>query len=86
MAKKQPVQSKKKPKAKSNPNAWIQMRTGLIIICIISIAIGLFMGWTVYQIDNNLSEGILWGLGFGGAIWVIFFIALYFNRVVRGNR
>lgn len=86
MAKIQPIQSKKNPKTKSNPNAWIQMRTGLIIICIISIAIGLFMGWTVYQIDNNFSEGILWGLGFGGAIWVIFFIALYFNRFVRGNR
>lgn len=86
MAKTQPKQKKKRPKAKSNPNAWIEMRTGLIIICIISIAIGGFMGWSVYQIDHNLAEGILWGLGFGGAIWGIFFIALFFNRVVRGNR
>ena len=87
MAKQQTKTKKKDSKSKTNSNGpWLQMRTGLIIICIISIAIGVFMGWTIYQIDQNLQEGILWGLGFGGAIWGIFVIALLFNRFVRGNQ
>jgi hypothetical protein len=44
----------------------------------------IFMGWPAYQAMG--IEGILWGLGFGAAIWVIFFGAMYLNRLFRGNR
>ncbi len=87
MAKTQTKQKKKKQESRGNPNStWLQMRTGLIIITVVSIGVGIFMGRAVYQIDHNIQEGILWGLGFGGAIWAIFIIALLFNRFVRGNR
>jgi len=87
MAKTQTKQKKKKQESRGNLNStWLQMRTGLIIITVVSIGIGIFMGRAVYQIDHNIQEGILWGLGFGGAIWAIFIIALLFNRIVRGNR
>jgi hypothetical protein len=87
MTKKGSKQNKKNSKSKVNPESpWLKMRTGLLIVSIVSIGIGAFMGWAVYQIDKNIMEGLLWGLGFGGAIWGIFFIAFYFNRAVRGKR
>lgn len=78
-------QTKKPNKSKVDPNSpWIKMKTGLIVITIVSIGMAIFMGWPAYQAMG--AEGILWGLGFGAAIWVIFFGALYFNRLFRGNR
>jgi hypothetical protein len=85
MAKKQAKKNKKNQKVKSNTNApWIQMRTGLIIMTIVSIGMAIIMGWPAYQALG--LEGILWGIGFGVAIWVIFFGAIYLNRLLRGNR
>jgi hypothetical protein len=85
MAKKQAKQNKKKTKTQGDPTApWIKMRTGLIIITIVSIGMAIFMGWPAYQAMG--FEGILWGLGFGAAIWVIFFGAIYLNRFFRGDR
>ena len=85
MAKGSKKQTKKNTKSKSDPySPWIQMKTGLIVITIVSIGMAVFMGIPAYQTMG--LEGILWGLGFGAAIWVIFFGALYFNRLFRGNR
>lgn len=82
MAKKSKKQTKK---SNMDPNSpWIQMRTGLIIITIVSIGMALFMGIPAYQAMG--LEGILWGLGFGAAVWVIFFGAVFLNRLLRGNR
>lgn len=85
MAKGSKNQISKSKKSKDDPySPWIQMRTGLIVITIVSIGMAIFMGWPAYQALG--VEGILWGLGFGVAIWIIFFGALYFNRLFRGNR
>ena len=85
MAKGTKKQTKKTNKSKPDPySPWIQMRTGLIVITIVSIGMAVFMGLPAYQAMG--LEGILWGLGFGVAIWVIFFGALLFNRFFRGNR
>jgi hypothetical protein len=85
MAKASKNQKKKSNKSKVDPHSpWIKMRTGLIVISIVSIGMAIFMGWPAYQAMG--IEGILWGLGFGAAIWVIFFGAMYLNRLFRGNR
>jgi hypothetical protein len=31
----------------------------------------------------GIWEGILWGLLFGGSLWVIFLIAILFHRLMR---
>ena len=44
-------------------------------------------GWTAWQIHafKPWSESILWGLGFGIAIWLVFGLAYAFNRWARGK-
>ena len=64
--------------------AWISMRTGLIVMAVVSIGMGGLTAWSAVQTQGTL-KGILWGLGFGAAVWVVFAVALMFNRVMRGK-
>jgi hypothetical protein len=62
--------------------AWISMRTGLIVMALVSIGLG---AWTAYQISytRSIVESILWGLLFAGSIWLVFFGFMWFNRFLR---
>lgn len=78
--------SEKKADAKQNlSDAWIPMRTGLIIVTVISIGMAILTAWmTVPAI--GWVEGVLWGLGFGGAVWLVFVGFFFFNRFVRRGK
>jgi putative membrane protein (TIGR04086 family) len=84
MPKDQKLQTEKRSKAnKSIPNEpWIPMRNGVIIITITSIVMA---GLTTIQVapSRGWIEGLLWGLLFGGLIWVIFFGLIFVNRFLR---
>lgn len=79
---------KGKPKTgKQNPSElksgpWISMRTGLRVIAMTSIAMAIL---TAYQAipQKGWLEGILWGLLFGGLIWVVFLGFYFFNRLLN---
>lgn len=58
------------------------MRKGVIIIAIASIFMAVLTAWQVIPIKGTL-EGILWGLLFGGMIWVIFFSLKLFFRFLN---
>ncbi len=64
---------------------WISMRTGLIVLAIVSIGMSILTAYQAIPV-KGVWEGILWGLFFGGAIWLIFLGYLLFNRLVRGRR
>ena len=83
---------KNKPPAKAKPQTekqtfkaepWIAMRTGVIIIAIISIVFAVLTGYQAYQSEKDLLDSILLGLAFGGGIWVIFFGNILINRFLR---
>jgi hypothetical protein len=84
MPKDQKSQFEKKPKEnKLVPNEpWIPMRNGVVIITITSIVMA---GLTTIQVApaRGWIEGLLWGLLFGGLIWVIFFGLIFVNRFLR---
>ena len=61
---------------------WISMRTGTRVVGIASIGMAVLTAWEVVPVKGWL-EGILWGLLYGGFIWVIFFGMLLFNRFIR---
>lgn len=78
-------QTPKKSQAPATNEPWLSKRTGLIVISMISIALALFMIWQLQPV-LGLGEALLWGLGFGVAIWGVFALALAFNRWVRGRK
>jgi hypothetical protein len=64
---------------------WISMRTGIIVLAVVSIGMTILTAYQAIPVRGVL-EGILWGLFFGGATWLVFLGYLLFNRFVRGKR
>lgn len=61
------------------------MRSALIAMGVVSSGLALFVAWTAIE-SQGLLMGIVWGLIFGAAIWVVFLIAFLFFRWSRGGR
>ena len=83
-SKKSPENKKEKDtKLASQPaGAWLPIKTGLILITILSVGMAVLTAWQTVPSIGWL-EGILWGLFFGGAIWVIFLGFLFYGRLFR---
>jgi hypothetical protein len=93
------VAKKNKPKASANKNQpakksptqplnapWISMRTGIIVIAIVSAVMAVLTGYQAQQSGRTLLDSILLGLLFGGLIWAIFFGNLLVNRFLRRKK
>lgn len=64
---------------------WIQWKTGLVAMTIVSIALALWVGWQVINTEQNIGKGILWGLIFGGSTWLVFFGMNFFHSLFGRN-
>lgn len=74
----------KKPVPVTN-EPWLSQRTGRIVIIVVSLALVAFM---TYQLTPPLGfgEALLWGIGFGAAIWGVFLLSYAFNRWMRRRK
>jgi len=66
-------------------NPWLSRQTGFRAIWVISLLLAAFMVWQLWPAEGPIIA-ILWGVGFGAAIWGVFFLSLAFNTWVRGRR
>ena len=84
MANKKKSQADKQNKSSTSlpTEPWISMRSGTVIITFTSIGMAVLTASQVIPIKGWL-EGILWGLLFGGLIWVIFFGMIFINRFLK---
>ncbi|MBN1149019.1 MAG: hypothetical protein JXA78_17305 [Anaerolineales bacterium] len=88
MAKKMNKTPKKEKKVQAQQNLsdpWISMRTGLILVTVISIGMAILTAWTTIP-AIGWGEGLLWAVGFGVAVWLVFIGFFLFNRLVRRKR
>jgi len=67
-------------KAMSEP--WIAKRSGLSMMALLSVAFAAFMIWQLYPTEGTW-RAIMWGLGSAVVLWLIFLLALGFNKLVR---
>ena len=61
---------------------WLAKRSGVMMMGVLSVGFALFMIWQLYPTEG-VGRSILWGLGSGVALWLIFFLGLGFNKLVR---
>ncbi len=54
------------------------MRTGLIAVTIASLALAIFVAWQVFP-SGGLSQALLYGGGFGGSVWIVFYLTFRLN-------
>jgi polyferredoxin len=81
MAKKSKQKDEKRIKEQTPLNApWISMRYGIIIITITSIAMAVLTAWEVIP-TKGVTQGLLYGILFGGLIWLIFLGFILFRRL-----
>ena len=64
---------------------WLSKRTGLRVVTILSLGLAVFITWQL-QPTEGLGGALLWGLAFGGSIWVVFFLSYTFNTWARKRR
>jgi hypothetical protein len=82
--KKQPQKKKVQEPKKVAPvtnEPWIAKRTGFLIITLMSLGFTIFVTWQLYPTEG--FTGVLWGLGIGISLWVVFLLSLGFNKLVR---
>ncbi len=65
--------------------SWLSMRTGIIIMVIVSIAFAGFVAWN-YVESAGLFKAIMIGLMFAGILWAIFIGNFYLNRFLRRKK
>lgn len=65
---------------------WIQKKTGLFVITVVSFSLFLWVAYQIISAEGNWGRGILWGLIFGGSIWVIFYGMNFFHGMFHRNK
>lgn len=81
MSKKSKKRQAEKTK-QSSTQSWISMGSGIKIIAVTSVAMAVLTAWQVVP-SKGWLEGILWGVVFGGLIWVIFFGNILLNKFLH---
>ena len=69
-------------KQPAESQAWISIRTGLIALSILSLAMTAYAAY-VFIPSLGLWEGILWAIIAGGSLWFVFLAFFLFHRFVR---
>lgn len=80
--KKKKKQQQKVSIQKEMNQPWIGMKTGTRVIALTSLVMAVLTAWQVIP-QRGWVEGILWALGFGALIWVIFYGFYYFRRLIK---
>ena len=83
--------SKKKNKTKKKEEVnleelkkpWIQQKTGLRLIIGISIGLMILVAAQIIIGTGDWGRGILYGLLFGGSIWLVFYGMNWFHSLFR---
>ncbi len=64
---------------------WIQQRTGLRLIIGISVGLMLLVAAQIIIGTGDWGKGILYGLLFGGSIWLVFYGMNWFHTLFRSK-
>jgi hypothetical protein len=62
--------------------AWIPMKTGLWVIAVASLAMGILVAWQAVPY-NGLLQGLLYGALFAGMVWGVFLFSQFVFRALR---
>ena len=65
---------------------WIQKARGMQVIIIAAILLAVLVAYQIIQGSGDWGQGILWGLIFGGSVFLVYFGMMAFHKWVnKGN-
>jgi hypothetical protein len=66
----------------SRSEPWIKKRTGLWVVGIVGLALGIYTGWQFYP-AIGFWKALLWGVGSAAAVWLVYWLSYLVNVTVR---
>jgi hypothetical protein len=63
---------------------WLPTRTGLIAVGVVSLILAVMITIQATKV-SSLGESVLYGLGFGASIWVVFGLVYFVNKFLRSR-
>ncbi|MFZ3150935.1 MAG: hypothetical protein WA116_04540 [Anaerolineaceae bacterium] len=81
MSKNTKKQTTKQPDKPFVREPWIQKNRGLFTIAIVSVALAILVGYQIIKGSGTWGQAILWGLVFGGTVWLVFYGMTWFHSL-----
>ena len=65
---------------------WLRMQSAQKVILFASLALAIIVAYQIIRGSGNWGSGILWGLLFGGSIWLIFYGMNWFHSIFNKKK
>lgn len=65
---------------------WIQKRSAMITMTVVSVALMALVAWNLIKGSGNWGQGLLWGFIFGGSVWLVFFGMTWFHSLFNKKK
>jgi len=76
----------KKPEIKFERKPWIEKTKGLQLIGGVSLIMAILVAYQIIRGSGNWGQGILWGLVFGGSIFLVYFGMNAFHAFMKRDK
>jgi predicted cobalt transporter CbtA len=76
----------KKPEEKFERKPWIEKTSGLQIIIFAGLLLAILVAYQIIRGSGNWGQGILWGLIFGGSVFLVYFGMNAFHKFMNKDK
>lgn len=76
----------KKPEIKLERKPWIEKTKGLLLIGFVSLFLTILVAYQIIRGSGDWGQGILWGLIFGGSVFLVYFGMNAFHALMNRNK
>ena len=80
------VESKPADIFRSLREPWIQKRSAMIALTLVSIALMGLVAWNIIKGSGDWGQGLLWGFVFGASIWLVYFGMTLFHSLFNSKK
>ena len=76
----------KKPEEKLERKPWIEKTSGFQIIIFAGLLLAILVAYQIIRGSGDWGQGILWGLIFGGSVFLVYFGMNAFHKLMNKNK
>jgi predicted cobalt transporter CbtA len=76
----------KKPEIKFERKPWIEKTKGLQLIGGVSLVLAVLVAYQIIRGSGDWGQGILWGLIFGGSVFLVYFGMNAFHNLMKKEK
>ncbi len=74
------------PEIKFERKPWIEKAKGMRVIILASLGLAFLVAYQIIRGSGEWGQGILWGLIFGGSVFLVYFGMNAFHKMMNKNK